>query len=360
MFFFVVFSLVALYTFLATPQYQSEAKIMVKVGRESVTLDPTASQGQTLSISQSREEEINSEVDIMNSREITNRVVNEIGLENIFDQLDENMPEDILQERAINTIMRNINIDVPRRSNVITLKYTADNSAKAQKILDTLIKSYLHIRQQIHFTPGSYDFFTKQTGDLRLELQNAEKKLVDLKNESGVSSLENNRTMILTRIGHLQQQIDDNGTELVASRTRVKELEKIVSDIPNMTDMQEMRGNEYMHTELYNLKLREQQLLSRYKPNNVLVKEIRRQIAQADSILNSDRQVQLGTNSTYQDLNRQLLEAKSQLSSYESRDRELKASMKDAKADMDELLQYEAKIKELELETEMIRESYRN
>ena len=52
-FFFVVIITVTLGTFMSPEIYQSEAKLMLKLGRESVTLDPTASTSQVVSVSQS-------------------------------------------------------------------------------------------------------------------------------------------------------------------------------------------------------------------------------------------------------------------------------------------------------------------
>ena len=54
-FFLGVMLIVVLATFLSPSRYSSDAKLLVRVGRESVTLDPTAATGQIVSISQSRQ-----------------------------------------------------------------------------------------------------------------------------------------------------------------------------------------------------------------------------------------------------------------------------------------------------------------
>ncbi|MEO8268894.1 MAG: hypothetical protein ABI557_04180, partial [Aureliella sp.] len=41
-------------------QYESEAKLMIRVGRESVALDPSATTSQTLMLQKTQEEEVNS------------------------------------------------------------------------------------------------------------------------------------------------------------------------------------------------------------------------------------------------------------------------------------------------------------
>jgi uncharacterized protein involved in exopolysaccharide biosynthesis len=67
-FFITVMICTALGTFLGTKIYQSEAKLMVQLGRESVSLDPTATTGQVLNITANRENEIKTELDILQSR----------------------------------------------------------------------------------------------------------------------------------------------------------------------------------------------------------------------------------------------------------------------------------------------------
>ena len=49
-FFFSVMIVVTIGTLLASEVYQSEAKLMVRLGRESVALDPTATMGQVVNI----------------------------------------------------------------------------------------------------------------------------------------------------------------------------------------------------------------------------------------------------------------------------------------------------------------------
>ena len=60
LFFLTVIITVTLGTFLAAEIYRSEAKLMVRLGRESVSLDPTATTGQIINVSQSRLDGINS------------------------------------------------------------------------------------------------------------------------------------------------------------------------------------------------------------------------------------------------------------------------------------------------------------
>jgi uncharacterized protein involved in exopolysaccharide biosynthesis len=79
LFFLAVMATVTAGTYSAPEIYRAEAKLLVRIGRENVSLDPTATTGQTISIGQSRESEINSELEILKSRELAEKVVDTIG-----------------------------------------------------------------------------------------------------------------------------------------------------------------------------------------------------------------------------------------------------------------------------------------
>ena len=67
-FFCLTMGIVVGFLWLAPRKYQSEAKLFVRLGRESVTLDPTATTGQTVAVNESRTSEINSVLEILKSR----------------------------------------------------------------------------------------------------------------------------------------------------------------------------------------------------------------------------------------------------------------------------------------------------
>jgi len=60
-------------------QYVSEARLFVKAGRESVALDPTATTGQTMLVNDSRESEMRSLLDVLDSRMLREHVVDRLG-----------------------------------------------------------------------------------------------------------------------------------------------------------------------------------------------------------------------------------------------------------------------------------------
>jgi uncharacterized protein involved in exopolysaccharide biosynthesis len=59
--------------------YTSEARLFVRLGKESVSLDPTATLSPTLNVGDTRESEINSELEVLRSQVLFEDVVGRVG-----------------------------------------------------------------------------------------------------------------------------------------------------------------------------------------------------------------------------------------------------------------------------------------
>ena len=83
-------------------RYLSEAKLFVRLGRESVTLDPTATTGQSVAVDTTREAEITSVLDVLEGRIVLEKVVDALGPDVV---LDRPAPTRLDREKAIQSLM---------------------------------------------------------------------------------------------------------------------------------------------------------------------------------------------------------------------------------------------------------------
>jgi len=398
-FFIAVVFIVTLGTFLAPEFYKSDAKLLVKVGRESVTLDPTATTGQIITVSQprAREYEINSELEILKSREVAEKVVDAIGTDIILKRPDEVLlgdttaigrtrdavrearqkirsaaeePLSLLErldlqdqlkehDSAVLSVMGNLSINVENSSNIISLSYEARSPQLAYEVLSKLIDFYLEKHIAIHRTTGSYDFFIEQSDQLRDKLAQTEEALRESKNNTGLASLDEQRTIIVERIGTLQQEIEVASADLATSNSKVKELESILVGLPERTETGRTTGVSntayaYMKQLFYGLQLREQDLLSKYTEENQLVKEVRRQIAEAQALMNEEEpthtQVTTEISSAYQQVRSDLLTEEATLASLQGKVNSLRELIANAQNELRVLNDNEAQIMRLQRE----------
>ena len=390
--FCAVMVIVTLVTFLTPKSFQSDAKIMVRVGRESVTLDPTATTGQVISVGQSREIEVKSELEILRSRELVEKVVDAIGPFAFLKGSDEggsafgsdkiSLSGGIVElfrrlspasaagdrEKAILDFVGSLKIEALKNSNIISISFEARNRKLAQESIEKLISFYLDKHINVHRTAGSYEFFTKQTEQFRNSLAQAEETLRQLKNKTGIASLEEQRRILLKRIGNLQHQAESAESALAASKMKVQSMDKTLAELPETSVTQETTGNanqgvDLMRSKLYELQLKEQDLLSRYTEESKAVKEIRRQIAGAKTLLEREEptrtQVTKGINEAYRQVQLALLSEKAVLSSLQGKGKELQSQRTAARRDLETVNDNEIELAHMQREVNLQEASYR-
>jgi uncharacterized protein involved in exopolysaccharide biosynthesis/Mrp family chromosome partitioning ATPase len=390
--FLAVMVTVTLGTFLMSEIYRSEAKILLQVGRESVTLDPTAATGQIISVSQDRENEINSELEILNSRDLAEGVVDAVGPAAILKEPGDaanadagassqgvRRSVDILtalglrkplneRELAIETVMANLGFEVLKKSNIIALSYEARDPELAQAVLARLIMLYMDKHINVHRTPGSFEFFANQTNDLRGQLTQYEKELMDLKNQTGIASLQEQRRIILERMGSLKKNAEAAEAAAAASRAKVQAMKRELSGLPETIETSKTTGHanpgaDGMRERLYELELKEQDLLSRYREDSIPVQEVRRQIAEARGLLDKEErtrtQVTRALNEAHQQVKLALLSEEATLNSLQAKAQALKDQLSAAQGELTAINYSEVRIAQLEREMDIEEKSYR-
>ena len=177
LFFLATMIVVFAITFLSPKIYRSEASLLVKLGRESVMIDPTATIGQIANVRQDRTSEINSELQILRSRDLYETVVGRLGVETFqkgytgsgkigssavqeFLGWMKSMKSELIgrirsflntdaeaetarkqreREKTVDELMQNVAVQAVPESNVITLSYDGESPEMAHKVLQTLI-----------------------------------------------------------------------------------------------------------------------------------------------------------------------------------------------------------------------------
>ncbi len=404
LFFLAVMVTVTLGTLLAPWIYQSEAKLLVRLGREHISMDPTATTGPFISMTQIWENEVKSELEILKSRELVEKVVDSIGPVEILkgpekvvkkDEVVTKKPPDLakkikkilspvlkelrnllkglsnsmnIREEAILMVSENLEFAVLKNSNIIFISYKATDQKMAQTVVDKLISFYLDKHINVRRTPGSYEFFTQQTDQFRNALNQIEENYKELKNKTGIASLDEQRHILLNRIGDLQKEIEATESTLAASRARVQEMEMTLSNLPETQITQETTGNpnegsDLMRSKLFELQLKEQDLLSRYTENSQMVKEIRRQIAEARALLAKEEstrtQVTRGLNEAHKQMKSALLNEKTTLSSLQAKLKKLQAQFGSARAELKTINESETQLAQIQREMNIQDSNYR-
>jgi capsular exopolysaccharide synthesis family protein len=403
LFFVVVVAVVAAGTFAVHPKYDSEAKLMVKPGRESLAVDPTVPEGRMVSIDRKMGEELNSELEILKSRVLVEKVVDAIGPEQFLAAGDEqnrqaaagSVPRKVLRkvsgalssafghlveslglvdalpprEKAIRQVTEGLDVQVMKDTNILDVTFRAKSPALAEGTLNKLIDAYLDHHVQVHQTGSSYDFFKEQATKLETELTAAEEELRSFKNATGVAALNEQRTVLIRRIDELEGKTQDVETRLAASRATVSSLESTLAHLPQTATLEQDTGGQNFFMDnarirLMELRLQEKELRGKYPETSPLVTTVREQIRQAESMLAGQEEtrteVKTGISVSYQQLQTALLQEKASVSASEGQQRTLSGQIDTTKAELKALNDNETKLAQLDRRRDISERNYRS
>ncbi len=150
---------VAAATFLWPKSYRSEGKLLVRVGRENATLDATVTLGQESVVTApiSRDSELNSIVEILQSRSVMEKVVDAVGVGQL---LEGDSPAD--RERAVQLVTNGVRVAAAHRSNVVQVVFEGRSPELCQSVVGSLLTIYAAEHARLNRPQGSHDFFAEQ------------------------------------------------------------------------------------------------------------------------------------------------------------------------------------------------------
>ena len=235
--------------------YSSEAMIFVKLGRETVSLDPTAATGNTISVLDTRDNEINSIRDMLYSRGIAEKVVDRIGPDVILgdaELTDEvNEPEEFPdkdylnspRQKAIKAVIEDTYVISARKSSVLILSSKASSPELAQRILKEYLDVYQTMHTNAHQTPESNKFFKEQSRLLRGQWEESKKALQIAKEDAGVVSIEGARENLKEQTNTVESTLMTVRSEFSSTLARLKEFKSLIKKNP--LDQQRI-GQDYL------------------------------------------------------------------------------------------------------------------
>jgi uncharacterized protein involved in exopolysaccharide biosynthesis len=359
--------------------YESEAKLFVRVGRESVGLDPTATTGQRIDVFESRENEINSVLEILRSRALLEKVVDDVGVAKILDQPKPTDDEGVLaqanlsplgvvsshilsqdeisdREQAIRELGDSVHMFAGEKSSVITVRSESRSPELAQDIAQAFVDRFMEEHLRVTRTEGSQEFFAEQAAYLEQQWDEAASELSRAKNELGVISISAQRDLIQKQLGDLTDQQTKTESELAAANARVGELKKTLELIPQRLTAQETTGfptaADTMRERMYELQIKEREYLSKCTEAHPVVQALREQVREAQAILDKQpperRQATTAINPAWQELQLEYLKEKANASSLSSKREKLLQQYAGVRQSLRELNTAEAKITQLE------------
>ena len=387
-FFLATMALVVLGVIFYPRTYTSDARLFVRLGKESVGLDPTATIGHTITAQTSRENEIESEIEILRSRTLLEDVVERLGPEYVLSgsKKAHNGWMSVLlsplrlagtwlngevspAESAVNRLGKMIDVSSPRRSNIIIVKSNGADPAHAQRTLQAFLDSYLVRHAKANRTVGSYEFFHDQSKRLADELTKTNEELRDTKNRMGFVSLEGHRANIQAQATSIEAAILENQRALAQAEAKIAALKESLDQLPEQLTAEQTAGlpnvaADYMRNELYKLQIQEKGASARYTNLHPHVIALRRQVAETEKILEtqegSRNQTTRRLSPVHQSVQTELMSAQAVAASERAKAESLKRQREAILEKTESLNNNEFQVVELTRRAALIEASYRD
>lgn len=205
------------------PLYESEAKLLIRYVQDSKSLNPTTTDSQVRSPDETGNNIVNTEVEILRSFDLAQQVVDTIGAEKI----DPKVLGVGNRETAAALVSKNLTVEVSRKSSVIRVVFQHRNREVVQPVLRELIEKYLKKQVDVHQALGVFDdFLTRQTEELKSQLDKTEQELRRARNSAGPLSLADTQKVYTDQISKIRQELFDAQAELAEYQAALKAMPK--------------------------------------------------------------------------------------------------------------------------------------
>jgi len=381
-----VLVMVGLTTLLAPPTYEVEATLLVNKSRAEVPIGPRESQ--QLIVRQVTQEEINSEIEILKSRQLLEEMLEILNpkqppesgnwLTRLKGQVRRSLGSEQLsfRDQMVVHLQEELSIESVRRSNVIRVSYRSKDPELATEIVGTLTERYLEKRARMHQSPQALSFFEDQmieaeqslaVKESALEGYLASAGLTMVKGPEGSDALATQKGLVMARLSRIKNELADAEVEMEESQYRVSNLTKRMAAEPerlqSSSRLNQDAAAEEVEKGLAALELERDRLLQDFKPDSRYVQDIDTQIRLARQRL-TDLQGVGGSidgteiNPIHQELKSELLRAEARLDGAQGRFQSLQNQVMLLGTELERLNEKAFELERLQREAEAAEESY--
>jgi uncharacterized protein involved in exopolysaccharide biosynthesis len=277
---------------MAPNEYESRMKILVKNTRSDVPITPERTTGSTTAqfVNEVSENQINSEIELLTSEDLLKQVVTECGLYKNNSSLLVRLglksvnPNQAAQvEESSRQLAKDLVITPVKKANIIDVKYSSASPEMSAAVLRKVQDLYLEKHLKLHRPPGTYDFFKTKADQYEGELQAAEKERSSFQQSMNVISLTQQKDQTVQKLAEARSKLMESDAYLREVNDRIARVEQELQKLqPRIVTQSRTLPNQYsaerLNTLMVELQNRRTQLLTKFRPDDRLVKEVDQQI----------------------------------------------------------------------------------
>ncbi len=211
-------------TLLLTPIYEATSTLLVKFGREYIYLD--IGESGTPYNYFNREGIINAEIEILLSRDLQEKCISAIGIENLYPKLIEEPPEDSpIMEVALKKFGESLVAQGNKNTSIIRISFQHPNPELTAKTVNSLIDLFKEKHLETFSDPKTSSFLEEKMAEYQTRLNSSEDNMEAFKKKHGAFSLKDQQRLLLEQRSDLRLALKTNQSMIAELKERLASLE---------------------------------------------------------------------------------------------------------------------------------------
>jgi uncharacterized protein involved in exopolysaccharide biosynthesis len=349
---------VAYKTWIYQPKFEAKCSLLVKFGWENYSPELSLEKRQVPSVNQA--EIVESEVSILQSRDIKERVISTLKPGNIFPELAKTPYQGLSSnEAALVLLEQHLVVSAAKKGNVIDVVFSGSDPVRAAAVVNQLVNNYIDKRGDIYKDPKSILFLERKADEFRQKLAESEDKLRAFREETKIVSFDEQRGILLKERSDLVVAANNAANSIREIQEKIGELERQLSTLPKTSVI--ANANDPARegqVRLLNLQLQEKEMLLKYKEDTPMVANIRAQIEMVKEYLQKKTEDKAPSDPVYQDVQKQILNNRAEFSALKVRSADVEKQLGLLNADIQAFESLESRYKALAREVSANEEKY--
>ena len=275
-------------------KYESQMTLLVRANRAEIVVTPgqTADNTRPLGLN---EGQIATEVQLITSRSSLRQVVERCKLAEPGAETD----------LAVEALGRDLKVTPMPKASMIEVRYSHSDPKKAAEVLREVLATYTDQHLRVHKGAGT-DFFQQQSGDQATRLREAQQRLAAFQRDTKIVMLAEQKSLNLRRLMELESNERESRVALQEGQQRITALQQMAASLsPRITTQVRKSPNNFLverlNTMLVELENKRTDLLSKFRSDDRLVRQVEQQIADTRTTL--DRATKMESTEQASDVN---------------------------------------------------------
>ncbi len=324
--------------FFLSRQYKSTMEILVNHQRLDPVVTTQAVTGEAVR-SEITEEDMNTEVQLITSRDLLEQAVVACGLikpPGLLARILRKTQPELRLARATDELERRLTVEPIKKSDIIEVTYRESSPTLSRQVLAKLAELYMSKHTAVHREPGTADFFGKQADLYKEAIARTQEKLQQFGQKQGTVAAHTERDIAVQKANEFEASLRQTNSSIDEARQRISMLEQQIAGTPHRMVTSDRNEDSLLLTglrqQLTTLQLQRSELLAKYEPTYRPVKDLDVRISQVQQAIADEekaplRQVTTDANPTSTLLDQELARGRVDLSSLTARATSLEQSV---------------------------------